>query len=400
MWHLLRTRPAPRAIAADRLALFIIGLGALANTVLIMFYYWSSFNDPMAARFSLPLHLLFVFALVTAGATLRSRWPALPTILGALALLAVVLATSRFAQPLYSYTGANEIEWEKRFVSARPPGERLIITNKSTLPWLLLKTPSILMGRAGLVADRLQHQLQEANFREILVMQSFRPTTAEGDYQMVSDDRLPKGFEVELEKRRSNNWSGKLSYSYQQTRGKSSDPNEQRALQEIGGSNESRLSEEFVRWNRPRKLTVSFDVRFDNKAPRGLGWARHAGFNMYLQGQSGRAYTPLDINAVNPIGLPNSRNAPVQYTCDLKLNRWFKLADRRFDVSLAGTNVFNNHLYNRIDAITGRGLIWGQGQYDSNHVSGLNDFTHVSSVDDPSNYGPGAQWRLQLDVDL
>ena len=198
LWHLLRTRRAPGAIASDRLALFIIGLGVLANTGLIMFYYWSSFTDPMAARFSLPLHLLFVFALVTAGATLRSRWPALPTILGALALLAVVLATSRFAQPLYSYTGANEIEWEKRFVSARPPGERLIITNKSTLPWLLLKTPSILMGRAGLVADRLQHQLQEANFREILVMQSFRPTTAEGDYQMVSDDRLPKGFEVEF----------------------------------------------------------------------------------------------------------------------------------------------------------------------------------------------------------
>ena len=209
-----------------------------------------------------------------------------------------------------------------------------------------------------------------------------------------------KGFEIEVEKRRSNHWSGKLAYSYQQTRGKSSDPNENRALQELGGIDQERLSEEFMRWNRPRKLTGSFDVRFDDKAPSGLGWARRTGLNVYVQGQSGRAYTPKDINNINDVGLPSSRNAPVQVTTDLKLNRWFKLANRRFDMSLSGTNVFNNYLYNRIDAITGRGLVWGQGQYDPNHIGQLNDFTRVSQVDNPSNYGPGAQWRLELNVDL
>jgi hypothetical protein len=113
-------------------------------------------------------------------------------------LIAVVAGTSRFALPLYSHTGIDEIEWEKRFVAARPPGERLIITNKSTLPWLLLKTPSILVGRARLVADRVQYYLQEEPLREIIVMQSFRPTTADGDYQMSPDDQLPKGFELEF----------------------------------------------------------------------------------------------------------------------------------------------------------------------------------------------------------
>jgi hypothetical protein len=209
-----------------------------------------------------------------------------------------------------------------------------------------------------------------------------------------------KGFEIELEKRRSHHWAGKVTYSYQQTRGKSSDPNEERALQEIGGSDEARLSEEFVRWNRPSKLTVSFDARFDENAPAGFGWARRTGFNLYAQGQSGRAYTPMDLANQNPTGLPNSNNAPVQYTCDIKLNRWFNLSNRRFDVSLAGTNVFGNHLFNRIDPITGRGRVWGVGQYDPANVPGLTDYTRVSQVDDPSNYGPGAQWRLQLDVDL
>lgn len=207
-----------------------------------------------------------------------------------------------------------------------------------------------------------------------------------------------KGFEIELEKRRSNHWSGKLSYSYQQTRGKSSDPNEERALQEVGGSSETRLSEEYVRWNRPSKLTASFDVRFDDKAP--YWWMRRAGLNLYIQGQSGRSYTPLDIHGVDPIGLPNSKNAPVQYLCDMKLNRYFKVGTRRFDIAFSGTNIFSNHIYNRIDAITGLGRVWGQGEYDPANVAGLNDFARISQVDDPSNYGPGAQWRLTLDVDL
>ncbi|MDB6115599.1 MAG: hypothetical protein JWQ62_2544 [Lacunisphaera sp.] len=195
---LLRRRPALREIAADRLALFLLGLGAVANTVVIMFYYWSSFNDPMASRFSLPLYLVLAFAVVTVGAAWSRRWPALRALLGGLAILAAVCASSRFAQPLYSHTGIDEIEWEKRFVAARPPGPRLVISNKSTLPWLLLKTPSILLGRTNSVADRLQYSLQEHLFREILITQSFRPTSAEGDYRLNPEDRLPAGFEIEF----------------------------------------------------------------------------------------------------------------------------------------------------------------------------------------------------------
>lgn len=209
-----------------------------------------------------------------------------------------------------------------------------------------------------------------------------------------------KGFEIELEKRRSSYWSGKLSYSYQQTKGKSSDPNEERALQEIGGNTEQRLSEVFVRWNRPHKVTGSFDVRFDQESPRALRWAHQTGLNVFVQGEAGRSYTPMDPSGTLAIGLPNSKNAPIQFTTDLKMNRWFKLLDRRFDVSVSGTNIFNNYLIYRVDAITGRGRVWGKGEFDPSQVGGLNEFGRLSSVDDPSNYSAGAQWRLQLDVDF
>jgi hypothetical protein len=99
------------------------------------------------------------------------------------------------------------------------------------------------------------------------------------------------------------------------------------------------------------------------------------------------------------VGLPNSRNAAAQMTCDLKLNRWFKLGDRRFDVSFQGTNIFNNRSITVVDPFDGLGLVWGDGHYDPRLFTGFDNFTRVSTVDNPSNYGAN-QWRAQLDVDL
>jgi outer membrane receptor protein involved in Fe transport len=210
-----------------------------------------------------------------------------------------------------------------------------------------------------------------------------------------------KGFEIELEKRRSHHWAGKLTYTYQQTKGKSSDPNEQKIVQAgQGDAAETRLSETYVRWNRPHKLAASLDVRFDNDPPAGLGWIRHTGFNLYLQGQSGRSYTPVNELGITT-GEPNSENAPVQVTADFKVNRRIQFAGRRLDVALAGTNVFNNRLVNRVDPLTGRGRVPGAGSYDgSNPKLNVTNRLLVSQAYDPSNYGPGSQWRLTLDYDF
>jgi outer membrane receptor protein involved in Fe transport len=208
-----------------------------------------------------------------------------------------------------------------------------------------------------------------------------------------------KGFEVEVEKRRSSHWAGKLTFTYQQTRGKSSDPNEDRALQEVGGSNETRLSEEFVTWNRPLKLSGNFDVRWDDKAPQHWAVLDKVGINVYAQAESGRTYTPIAAGSGDPVGLPNSLNAPAQFTVDLKLNRWFRVGDRRFDLSVAGTNIFNNDAINVVDPFSGQGVSWGDGHYDPRYFTGFNNFTKVGSVDNPSNYG-SSMWRAQLDVDF
>jgi hypothetical protein len=209
-----------------------------------------------------------------------------------------------------------------------------------------------------------------------------------------------KGFEVEIEKRRAKYWSGRLSYTFQQTKGKSSDPNEQKIVQETGGdAAETRLSESFVRWNRPHSLSANLDLRFDEHAPEHWQWLRNTGVNLYLRGESGRAYTPINLTSTQAAE-PYSANALFQTIVDLKVNHSFKIGRDRMDLSLAGTNIFNNYLINRVDRVTGRGRVAGEGEYDRRNFPNVNDYVITSQVDDPSNYGPGAEWRLSLDYDF
>jgi hypothetical protein len=210
-----------------------------------------------------------------------------------------------------------------------------------------------------------------------------------------------RGFEIEIEKRRgAGYWSGKLSYTFQQTRGKSSDPNEAKVAQ-LGDFDaaETRLSETFVRWNRPHKVSINFDMRFNDRAPSGWGWLKQSGLNLYIQGQSGRAYTQVFGPTSVQAAVPYSKNGLFQITTDIKLNHFFRLGGQRLDLGLAGLNVFNNRLINRVDGVTGRGRVWGVGEFDPT-VFDVNEYTQESLVDDPSNYGPAAQWRASLDYDF
>jgi Dolichyl-phosphate-mannose-protein mannosyltransferase len=198
-----RIREILRRENSDSSALLILGIGAAINTFLIMFYYWSSLTDPLASRLSLPFYLILAFLVVIAAAGLDRRLPASLVLVGVMATFALGVTTSRAAFHIYSHLGIDEIEWEKRFVAARPAGNRLVISNTSTIPWLLVKTPSILIGRTFAVADRLKYQLELNGFSEILVFQSYRPTTVEGDHELVPEDRLPPGCQLEflMEKR-------------------------------------------------------------------------------------------------------------------------------------------------------------------------------------------------------
>ncbi len=179
------------------LSLLIMGTGILASTALVMFYYWAALNDPMATRFALPLHLLLALVVVTAAAWGDRRGPVSLVALGLVVVFVLGVSSPKQSYHYYSHFGNDEIAWEQRVVAARPPGPRLILTNKSPLPWLIERTPAILLNRAKMVADRLAEHLHQPDFSEILVMQGARPSSLEGDYQITPDEDLPAWFHLE-----------------------------------------------------------------------------------------------------------------------------------------------------------------------------------------------------------
>jgi hypothetical protein len=141
------------------------------------------------------------------------------------------------------------------------------------------------------------------------------------------------------------------------------------------------------------------DLRYEDRGPERFPWLRHSGLNLYVQGQSGRAYTPINLYSTQA-ATPYSKNAKFQVTTDMRLNHWFRWAGHRMDLSLAGLNIFNNKLIYRVDRVTGAGRVWGKGEYDPRLFPHVNDYTYISEILDPSNYGPTAQYRVSLDYDF
>jgi len=186
-----------RELPALPASLLLFGGGILAITSLMMFYYWAAFNDPMASRFALPMYLLLVLAIVVVAAWADRKVPVSVVGLAAIAVFTLVVSSPKQSYHYYSHMGNDELAWEQRVVESRP-GTRLILSNKSPLPWMITSTPAILIERARAVADRLAEHLHLPDFNEILVTQSMRPTSAGGGYQLVPEEALPDWIHLEL----------------------------------------------------------------------------------------------------------------------------------------------------------------------------------------------------------
>jgi hypothetical protein len=164
-------------------------------------------------------------------------------------------------------------------------------------------------------------------------------------------------------------------------------------VQENGGdAAETRLAETFVRWNRPHKLAANVDFRFDDDGPFDWDWAKHSGINFYVQGTSGRAYTPINVFSAQAAE-PNSKNGIFQITTDLRLNHYFLFGRQRLDIGLSATNLFNNYIINRVDRVTGHGRVWGEGEYDPPLLRGPDRLREGVRGRRPVELRAGAQWR-------
>jgi hypothetical protein len=182
---------------APVLAVAPIAAAIVANLALILAYYWSGLDDPMASRFALPFCTLLAVLSAVALTLMDARGRMARVALAGALVFIIGVTVPRLARHAYSNLGIQEQEWMVRTVEAREQAPRIVIANRSTMIWLLERIPSILINRARLYQDRLSFQLKEGVFREILLTQELRPTSIEGQHQIVPEDMMPASFHLE-----------------------------------------------------------------------------------------------------------------------------------------------------------------------------------------------------------
>ncbi len=180
-------------------AVALFGAGIAANVALLLFYYWSRFDEPITARFALPGCFLLAIAGGWAIGRAADRWPAAPRYAAfALGAWVLVWGAPAYARRLYTVQNLvmHETDWELEQVMRRP-GPVLAITSKATMPYLLQRIPAINTTMAGPRAAQIAWHLRQGTFREVLVAQVVRPTSARGEAGVEPDDILPPEFKLE-----------------------------------------------------------------------------------------------------------------------------------------------------------------------------------------------------------
>lgn len=214
-----------------------------------------------------------------------------------------------------------------------------------------------------------------------------------------------RGVELGWQRRRTGYWSASVDYSYMQARGNSSDPNEVLIARQAGASDfgEDQPRETNLRWNRPHKLTTSIDVRVDKdqEQPKLLGIRipRQMGVNAYGSVTSGRAYTPAacvnsDCSTTTQTGSDYSKNAVFEVLWDLRADKMWSFGDKRsLKLTLEVYNLFNAKNATRIDPITGRGYVLGEGSAGRNTTLPYN----IAYWSNPAYYGAPRTTQLGLE---
>jgi hypothetical protein len=197
-WEWIRERPRGRlsAVAVVGLA---FGAGVAGHFVVLLFYWWAKFNDLMASRFALPMCLAFAVLAAAMVADLgRRRLPALRVAAAGLGIWLLVGGLPAVARRLYSdeNLAMQEIEWERSIIDSRP-GPVLMISNKSTIPFVLWHIETLISSVGGQRGEEIRYHMGEGTFKEVLVSQAIRPTTADGDFGVDPEDVMPASYHLE-----------------------------------------------------------------------------------------------------------------------------------------------------------------------------------------------------------
>jgi hypothetical protein len=199
LWLMLIVR-ALQARKFDRtydLAGALIGLGVVASTGLMLLYFWGNWTDFVVSRFSLPLHLLFAWAVARTIAEVTTKQRTFWIIGGSIAfyILAYTLPVVVKDSALGNHYPSRDVARQLQFIRQQPNENNLYI-GRSQLP-------AILLGRSGLATSEANRKSENlrlhfgSTFPEIYVFQFVRTVPLTGEETVDTPDVLSDEFLLE-----------------------------------------------------------------------------------------------------------------------------------------------------------------------------------------------------------
>jgi len=167
-----------------------------------------------------------------------------------------------------------------------------------------------------------------------------------------------KGVELRVKQRYAKYLTGTMNFTYAVSKGKSSTPNDN-LLVEAGRISEKPLDENFLRWDKPIRLTLDLNFHVD-KGEQLYLWGRKLptmlGASARWEFESGMRYTRLlDVEKeIYDSGNPYSELSDFWNQFDVRLYKYFNWAGMRFNFLVEVENLFDAKIPRFINPYTGQ----------------------------------------------
>jgi hypothetical protein len=183
---------------SEDLVLLSISSITCINTILALCLSWGLWNDPVVARFSLPLQLLMLVLMLRSAARFLKSRPLPKWVLlfaGVWIALFAAPASARHYQTNHDIT-AREYSWFIEYLSHKDPATTLVVGGSIIGP-VLYNMPTIGIGTARDSRWKIKTCLDRGVYREIIVLQRFKIDLNSGKYLETGPTQLGEGFKLE-----------------------------------------------------------------------------------------------------------------------------------------------------------------------------------------------------------
>lgn len=170
----------------------------VANIVMILANFWGLFDDPMASRFSMPLQLFMLLAILVGVAQLKARE------LGAGILIAIAsfsiwawtIPTNARHHATSGWFTPNEVEWQVSEVLQRFDFRTLVICD-SALPLIAHRRPAAPFVLFNFNPRRFWELKTRGLYEQIVIFQTFHVDPKTGAEEDVAYNPPPKNLKLE-----------------------------------------------------------------------------------------------------------------------------------------------------------------------------------------------------------